>query len=872
MPQDPALALLHIRRPPRGVQVVQGRELLLDVHADTQLGRRPHDHADLSGVHPGVHGLALGVGVVVVNDRDLVRGNTLGDELPLDLLEGVEPLVIRDLRLDLPAPLVLDGVPQLVVRIFGAGGLEEVREHDLREPEFLVVLPPLVNLADRPVELRSRVVRLGGVHQAKVEGRFACQARDDQGLGRVFLLLLARQLVPCAVALDKVLHESRELVGPLEFDRLRPAALEVRPWQVRHFGGDVVAPLLPNLHQLLHVAELGKPGIDLPLAHRRHFQLGHRLSERGRELVEVRDSAGVEQVRADVPEHRPRLGKRVGDRRSREHDHVLAAGAVLHEPGLHVHTQPALAEPRVQSLDRVHRGHELQLLVLVGLVHEQSIHAQIVEVENVVPLAVEQLLEGLLQLFDGPLHLLDGRVFLPLGPGSRLLLGDQGVDLRLHERLDPVRVVGNAIELALRDDDGVVVARGDAAEQALAVLGLEVVLGRVQDARRGIEQLEVVDDLAGGRVLRDQHHLLGLPEPAPLHRRRNHDERLAGAHRVRVQVALRDTADDRPHLVGPESNVGAGSGELLDAGKVPDPWHRCVVDLVVTVLELRGEGTGLGPLLEVLGEFLLRGLRREGPLLVLDLLRALAVLSGDGVVGDRHLVIERKLNDLACVEAASGVGRVVRPVGREALVRDAHRELTDGRDVLDARPGRLPHDLVDPGLVDLAGDPRRSERHTDLAQRHRLGLDRFQSLDVRLVLRVQGRGFLGRFQLVLDPAAQVLALGPQSAGVGVAEREAFGQERRLHIGRGRFEHPGHVFGVDLARPREAHPERVGRGLRGVRRRAGEQRPLGEDRRLGVGIAGAGRFFAIFELDRVGMLLLDLEGGHEPELRVFTQES
>jgi len=45
----------------------------------------------------------------------------------------------------------------------------------------------------------------------------------------------------------------------------------------------------------------------------------------------------------------------------------------------------------------------------------------------------------------------------------------------------------DALKTGMRDDDGVPIARGDAAEQLLPVLRLEILLARDQDVRAGIQ-------------------------------------------------------------------------------------------------------------------------------------------------------------------------------------------------------------------------------------------------------------------------------------------------------------------------------------------------------------------------------------------------
>ena len=99
--------------------------------------------------------------------------------------------------------------------------------------------------------------------------------------------------------------------------------------------------------------------------------------------------------------------------------------------------------------------------------------------------------------------------------GVRVLKPDdfQFVQLLLEEPPLGVLAQWNPLEAGVRDDDGVPIAGGDAAEELLAVLRLEIHFARDQDIRAGIKREQFGRELAEHVVGHGEHRLAGETKP-----------------------------------------------------------------------------------------------------------------------------------------------------------------------------------------------------------------------------------------------------------------------------------------------------------------------------------------------------------------------
>ena len=93
----------------------------------------------------------------------------------------------------------------------------------------------------------------------------------------------------------------------------------------------------------------------------------------------------------------------------------------------------------------------------------------------------------------------------------------------------------NALKLAVSDDDGIVVAGGDAGAELFAVSRLKVLFGNGEDIGRGVQTQELRRPLLDQVIGHHKHGLVAKTEALALHRRRDHLEGLARADFVRKE-------------------------------------------------------------------------------------------------------------------------------------------------------------------------------------------------------------------------------------------------------------------------------------------------------------------------------------------------
>ena len=146
-----------------------------------------------------------------------------------------------------------------------------------------------------------------------------------------------------------------------------------------------VGDLAELLHEFRDIDEPGKPGVQ-PVAGavRGEFHRGDGFAKRGRPGIEMVHLEGLERGHLEIPLHREHLRHAVGDGRAGGKDHPGAGVHALDVEHLQEHVERALRGGLRQPGDAGHLGDVEQVLEIVGLVHEQPVHAQFLEGEAVV--------------------------------------------------------------------------------------------------------------------------------------------------------------------------------------------------------------------------------------------------------------------------------------------------------------------------------------------------------------------------------------------------------------------------------------------------------------------------------------------------------
>ena len=180
LPDDAPAALLQIARLPRAVEVVERHKPVLHVHTRAHFEGASHEHTHLAGAHLCKQLLLPCLGVRLVDECDLLAGDTTGDELFPDVVVYREAGFVRVFLVDQP----LDGVKLRAVQIparrlcrlrSGRAGFwgGQIAEHELGQPVRLPVLPDAVDVVHAAIDLAVRVVRQVGVDDALVKAQLA---------------------------------------------------------------------------------------------------------------------------------------------------------------------------------------------------------------------------------------------------------------------------------------------------------------------------------------------------------------------------------------------------------------------------------------------------------------------------------------------------------------------------------------------------------------------------------------------------------------------------------------------------------------------------------------------------------------------------
>ena len=254
----------------------------------------------------------------------------------------------------------------------------------------------------------------------------------------------------------------------------------IRRLDVRHF--------LEHRHQLWKVVELGKPGLG-PVAGALRGQLygGDGFPKGGCPGVKVKQLFLLQQRILQILLHGIHLNHCVGDRCACGENNAPTPGQLVQIAALHIEVAGLL---RFGLADTAHIPHFRkcgEVFVIMGLVYKQPVNAEFFKCNHIIlPALVVQLFQFGVNGFLGAFHLFAGKIvpvalfqFTDTFEDFPLLLAQCG-DLTLYTH-------GDFLKLRMADDDGVIVAGGDASTKPLAIFCFKVLLCRHKDVCGGIE-------------------------------------------------------------------------------------------------------------------------------------------------------------------------------------------------------------------------------------------------------------------------------------------------------------------------------------------------------------------------------------------------
>ena len=195
----------------------------------------------------------------------------------------------------------------------------------------------------------------------------------------------------------------------------------------------------------------------------------------------------LEPVILEISLDRVELCHRIADRCAGGENDAAASGQLVHVTALGEHIRRLLCVGGGKTSHISHFGVEEQVFVIVRLVHEQPVNAELLECDHIILAAFAlELFQAGFQRALRFFHLLDriaGAVIVP----HFLNAGGNVFDLLLQEPDLPFGTDGNTLKLTVADDHGVIIAGGNTGTKLLSVGRLKVPLGRNKDICRGIE-------------------------------------------------------------------------------------------------------------------------------------------------------------------------------------------------------------------------------------------------------------------------------------------------------------------------------------------------------------------------------------------------
>ena len=383
LPDDTAIALCHIRRPPAHIQMVDCNQAILHVRPGSHLLGTAEEHSHLPGTDLGKEFFLLRLRVRFMDKGDFRFRYSCRHELRFDIIIDIERSVIL--------------------------GCGQIAEYQLRQSLIFPILPDLQYVIDTGIQLAARIIRKQGIHEPLIEADLPAVRSDLQHVvdGRIHI---------SAVYLCRTFRQGCHHLL-LDFRRLHHDRfkLGIRYRQFQLVTGLDIRHLFEHGHELRQVEELCKPR-SCPVTGSLRGQLngGCGLPKGGGPAVKMRHTLLLQRAVLEIPHDRIKLRHGIADRRAGGKNHTFASGDLVHVPAFHKHIRGLLCFRSGQAGHVPHLRVKKQVLEGMALIHIQPVYAQLLERNHIVlPVIIQQLIQPRLQRFPGLFHLLDGKVLTP---------------------------------------------------------------------------------------------------------------------------------------------------------------------------------------------------------------------------------------------------------------------------------------------------------------------------------------------------------------------------------------------------------------------------------------------------------------------------
>ena len=420
--------------------------------------------------------------------------------------------------------------------------------------------------------------------------------------------------------------------------------------------------------------------------------------------------------------------------------------------------------------------------------------------------------------------------------------GKRFINLFLNDTLLPFKGQWDALKLRMADDDGIVVAGGDAGTEFFAVGSLKVLAPCYQQLGIGVEVQELACPLLRQMVGHHKKTFLAQPQPFCFHSGCRHFVGFACANFVcKQRITAIKHMSNGVALVFPESDLRVHADEM-DVGAIVFTGAGGVKQLVV-LLHQRNAPLGVlpDPVRKSVLDDLLFLLRQHGlPLVQHTLGFAISIL--DGVVDADIFQVQGFFQNLVGIGTGCAVGLGgdnIAPPGGSFTLHTPFGGI--GRITHVHRPAQIVGNLEGLGhkLLDNTGvEPRCTQAHINFGGFQLSGLCLGQRLHIDRKLRVGLGGKLRHPQLCPDIAGQVLVCHLPArfrvGGVGgrVLEDHTGKFGGNAPILTGSAQQLCHIGQIHLAAFPDGHCQRFTGGIHAGDGALRADGALGEHRRLG----------------------------------------
>ena len=292
-------------------------------------------------------------------------------------------------------------------------------------------------------------------------------------------------------------------------------------------------------------------------------------------------------IRLQVLLHDVHFRHGVHNRRCGGKYHTTAAVQLLQVTHLGIKIKGSLRAVRLAEAGNiVHSGGVFQVLEVVGLVHEQAVHAQILEHGTVLVLGlVRQLFQFRFQLLTFCLQLLHCKTLAALGFFLRIDGEHKAVDLFLIELLPPRFSHLDLLELGICQNHRIIVIVLDPVDGGHSLSRCHVLVANHQNVGSREIILEFLAPLSHHIVRYHEHRLFDNAQLLQLHSCRCHFHGLTGTHSVCKQ-GITAGIDDPGHriLLVRSQFVGGIKSVDCQAGTAVLRCYQGIVGLVVKLL------------------------------------------------------------------------------------------------------------------------------------------------------------------------------------------------------------------------------------------------------------------------------------------------